>query len=105
VFTFHADFTMSAIDSGQGGPTFFFSSQLGSWKPDARDGLVARTIDFDFPPNADVARLDYTVKFSADGTQISGTITLTTFPLQSNPLDGGGTVAGHFTFVGNLVTP
>jgi hypothetical protein len=105
VFTFHADFTMSAIDSGQGGPTFFFSSQLGSWKPDAQGGLVARTIDFDFPPNADVARLDYTVKFSADGTQISGTITLRTFPLLSNPLDGGGTIVGSFTFVGNLVTP
>jgi hypothetical protein len=55
VFTFHADSTTSAIDSEQGGPTFFFSSQLGSWKPDGAGGLVARTIDFDFPPNADVA--------------------------------------------------
>ena len=105
VFTFHADSTMSATDSGQGGPTFFFSSQLGSWKPDGKGGLVARTIDFDFPPNADVARLDYTVKFSDDGTQVTGTITLTTFPLQANPLDGGGTVVGNFTFVGTLVTP
>jgi hypothetical protein len=105
VFTFHADSTMSAIDSGQGGPTFFFSSQLGSWKPDGEGGLIARTIDFDFPPNADVGRLDYTVKFSADGKQVSGTITFTTFPLQSNPLDGGGTVAGQFTFIGTLVTP
>jgi hypothetical protein len=52
-----------------------------------------------------VARLDYTVKFAPDGTQVTGTITLTTFPLQGNPLDGGGTVAGRFTFVGNLVTP
>jgi hypothetical protein len=78
---------------------------LGSWKPDGEGGLVARTIDFDFPPNADAARLDYTVKFAADGTQVKGTITLTTFPLQGNPLDGGGTVAGRFTFVGNLVKP
>ena len=105
VLTFHADSTMSAIDSGQGGPTFFFSSQLGSWKPDGEGGLVARTIDFNFPPNADVARLDYTVKFAQDGRQVTGTITLRTFPLQSNPLDGGGTVVGSFTFVGNLVTP
>ena len=104
VFTFHADSTMSAIDSGQGGP-FFFSSQLGSWKADGKGGLVARTLDFDYPPNADVVRLDYTVKFSADGTQATGTITLTTFPLQANPLDGGGTVVGNFTFVGTLVTP
>ena len=105
VFTFHADSTMSAIDSGQGGPTFFFSSQLGSWEPDGQGGLEARTIDFDFPPNADVARLDYTVKFAQDGRQITGTITLRTVPLQANPLDGGGTVLGRFTFTGTLVTP
>jgi len=95
----------AAIDSGQKGPTFFFSSQLGSWKPDARDGLVARTIDFDFPPNADVARLDYTVNFSSDRTQVTGTIALRTFPLLGNPLDGDGTVVGEFTFTGTLVTP
>jgi len=105
VFTFHPDFTMSAIDSGQGGPTFFFSSQLGSWKFDGAGEIAARTLDFDYPPNADIARLDYTVKFSADRTQITGTITLTTFPLTANPLDGGGTVAGTFTFSGNLITP
>ena len=104
VLTFHADSTMSAISSAQGGPAFLFSSQLGSWKPDGEGGLVARTIDFDFP-NADVARLDYTVKFVADGTQVKGTVTLTTFPLTGNPLDEGGTVAGNFTFVGNLVKP
>jgi hypothetical protein len=75
------------------------------WTSRSQGGLVARTIDFDFPPNADVARLDYTVKFSSDGSQITGTITLRTFPLQSNPLDGGGTVAGSFTFTGTLVTP
>ncbi|MBV8211592.1 MAG: hypothetical protein JOZ08_00020 [Verrucomicrobia bacterium] len=105
VFTFHPDFTMSAIDSGQGGPTFFFSSQLGSWKFDGAGEIAARTIDFDYPPNADVVRLDYTVKFSADRTQIKGTIMLTSFPLQANPLDGGGTVIGNFTFTGNVITP
>ena len=102
VLTFHADSTVSATSSAQG---VFFSSQLGSWKPDGEGGLVARTIDFDFPPNADAARLDWTVKFAADGTQVKGTVTLTTFPLTGNPLDGGGTLAGQFTFVGNLVKP
>jgi hypothetical protein len=105
VITLHADYTLSVIDSGQGGPTFFFTSQLGSWTADDSGGVVGKTIDFDFPPNAAAARLDYTFKFSQEGSQVTGTITLTTFPLQGNPLDGGGTVVGHFTFVGNLVKP
>jgi len=104
VITLHADHTMSVIDSGQGGPTFFFSSQLGSWKPAANGEVVAKTIDFDFP-DAAVARLDYTISFSQDLTQVAGTITLTTFPLQANPLDGGGTVVGTFTFTGQLIQP
>jgi hypothetical protein len=105
VITLHADHTMSVIDSGQGGPTFFFTSQLGSWRPDGNGGIVARTIDFDYPPNADTARLDYTIRFEQGGDQTTGTITLTTFPLTGDPLDGGGTVAGKFTFVGQIVQP
>jgi hypothetical protein len=105
VLTFHADHTMSAIDSGQGGPTSFFTSQLGSWKSGNAGSLLARTIDFDFPPTAAVARLDYTVNFSSDRTQVTGTIALRTFPLLGNPLDGDGTVVGEFTFTGTLVTP
>jgi len=103
VITLHADHTMSVIDSGQGGPAFLFSSQLGSWKPAANGGVVARTIDFNFP-NASVARLDYTIS-SQDLNQVTGTITLTTFPIQGNPLDGGGTVVGTFTFTGQLIQP
>ena len=30
VISLHTDHTMSVIDSGQGGPTFFFGSQLGA---------------------------------------------------------------------------
>ena len=40
VITLHGDRALSAIDSGQGGPTFFFSSQLGRGNPTAR---VARS--------------------------------------------------------------
>ena len=60
VITLHGDRTLSAIDAVQGGPTFFFTSQLGAWGEDGKGGVVGRTLDFDFPPNADVARLDYT---------------------------------------------
>src|SRR5262249_19760267 len=105
VSTLHANPTMSVIDSGQGGPAFFFASQLCPWKPPRKCGVVARTIDFDFPPNADVARLDYTISFAQDRSQVTGTITLTSFPLEGDPLDGGGTVVGTFTFVGTLITP
>jgi hypothetical protein len=105
VITLHAGQTMSVIDSGQGGPAFFFSSQLGSWKPNGTGGVVARTIDFDFPPGADVARLDYSISFAQEHTQVTGTITLTTFPLQGNPLDGGATVVGNFIFTGQLINP
>src|SRR5262249_49396697 len=49
VITLHGDHTLSAIDSGQGGPTFFFTSQLGAWDPDGPNSAVGRTLDFDFP--------------------------------------------------------
>ena len=103
VITLHADRTMAVLDSGQGGPAFSFSSQLGSWKPDGKGGIIASTIDFDFP-SEDVARLDYAIKFGKNGT-VSGTITLTVFPLQGNPLGGGGTVLGTFAFTGQLIQP
>ena len=100
----HGDRTVSVIDSGQGGP-FFFTSQLGAWGYDHKGGVVGRTVDFDFPPNADLARLDYTFAFGSDGAKVTGTITLTIFPLQGDPLDGDGIAAGKFTFTGELVKP
>lgn len=106
VITLNADHTMSVIDSGQGGPAYFFSSQLGSWKADRGGKLVAKTIDFDYPPGQDVARLDYALEFTHHGNQVQGTVIVTTFPLENgNPLGDGGTVLGTFTFVGQLVKP
>jgi len=107
VITLHADQTMSAIDSGQGGPIFFFSSQSGSWKPDGHRRIVARTVDFPFPPSSpEVARADYTISFAHDRSHLTGTITVMTFPLEdANPLDGQGTIIGAFTFVGELIKP
>jgi hypothetical protein len=105
VLTLHADHTMSVVAADQGGPTSFFTSQLGSWKPDGRGGVVAKTLDFDYPPNADVVRIDYTITFDPDRDRATGTETLTAFPLQGNPLDGGGTVLTTATFTGELVKP
>ena len=105
VLTFHADHTVSSILTGQGGPAVFFSSQLGSWKFGNAGGLVARTIFFDFT-NVIIDRLDYTATFASNRTQVTGTITITDFaPFTADPLDGGGTVFGHFNFTGTLVTP
>jgi hypothetical protein len=103
VITLHSDHTMSVIDSGQGGPQFFFSSQLGAWHVGGNGVVTGRTIDFDFP-SADIARLDYTIHFGANGSA-TGTITLTNFPLHANPLGGGGTVVGTFTFTAYSIAP
>jgi hypothetical protein len=103
VITIHADHTLSVIDSAQGGPTFMFSSQQGTWGFNKMGMLVGRTVDFDFP-SVDVARVDYTFKFGSDGT-ISGTATLSTFPLiNGNPNDGGGTLVAKFNFTGFRIT-
>ena len=106
VITLHADHTMSVIDSAQGGPTYYFTSQLGSWKWDGKGRIVARTIDFDYPPDADLARLDFTLDLSPDASQVTGTAVLTTYPLEdANPFEGGGTVLGTFTIEGELIKP
>jgi hypothetical protein len=112
VLTFHADHTMSAILSAQEGGPVQFSSQLGSWKFGNAGGLVARTIWFAFPNplasppvDARVTRLDYTATFEWNRTTVKGTFTITDFPLDGDPLDGGGMVVGTFTFTGTLVTP
>lgn len=103
LMTLHPDHTMSVVDSGQGGPTLFFSSQQGTWTLSTIGLGVARTLDFDFAPTNDIARADYNFRFGPNGT-ITGTITLKTFPLMANPLGGGGTLIGTFNFTGFALT-
>jgi hypothetical protein len=106
VITLHPDRTISVTDSGQGGPFYHFSSQLGSWRPDGNRRVVARTVDFDFPPSPKVvARVDFTLEFGEDPDQLAGTITVTYFPLEADPLGGGGTVVVDDTLVGELIRP
>jgi hypothetical protein len=102
VITFHSDGSVEVIDSGQGGPAFSFSSQLGVWGNGTASGAIVRTLDFSFP-SAGIARVDY--NFVKLNTQTpSGTITLTGFGLQDDPLGSGGTVLGTFNFTGERVT-
>ena len=106
VITLHSDQTMSVTDSAQGGPTFYFSSQLGSWKTDSQGRIAARTIDFNYPPGPGVARLDYSLTLSRDMDQVTGTGTLTIYPLEDgDPLHTDGTVVGNFTLAGELIKP
>lgn len=108
VITVHADQTLLAADSGEQGPNDYFGSQLGTWKPAGNRRIAGRTINFRYPRTSDpggVARSDYVIIFAADRRQVAGTITVTTFPLQTNPFDGEGTVLGTFTFVGELIKP
>jgi hypothetical protein len=112
ILTLHADHTMSVVEADSGGPTYYFTSELGSWRPDDTGGAIGRALDFDLYghtvyPDGDVARVDYTMSFQDDSPlrRIVGTETVTIFPLQSNPLGGGGTTLGTFNFTGQLITP
>ena len=108
VITLHADQTMLAVDSAEQGPSDYFGSQLGTWKPAGNHRIAARTINFRYPlsPGPGVARSDYDISFAPDRRQVTGTITLWTFPLEEgNPLEDEGTLIGTFTFVGELIKP
>jgi hypothetical protein len=102
VVTLNSDFTMSVVDSAQGGPTYYFSGQQGVWGVGTNGVISGRTLDFDFP-SLDVARLDWTFTLTSNGG-ISGSVTLYTFPLTANPLGTGGTSGGTYTFTGYRVT-
>ena len=103
LITFGADHTVSVVDSAQNGPAFYFSSQLGSWSTTGRGMGTARTLDFDFPPQPGMARLDWTFRATSSGT-ISGKVELYSFSLEANPTEGG-TLAGTFNFTGYVVSP
>ena len=106
MLTLHSDHTISITDSAQGGPLYYFSSQLGTWKQDGSGRIIARTIDFDYPPDADVARLDFVLNVSRDGSQLTGTEVISFFPLEdANPQTGEGTFFGNFTLAGELINP
>jgi hypothetical protein len=98
VITLHADHSLTSIDSGQGGPGALFSSQMGVWATSPGAGVTARTLDFSFP-QAGIARVDYNFT-TINKNGVSGTITLTAFPLNGDPQGSGGTVIGTFNFTG-----
>ncbi len=106
VITLNADHTLSAVDSNQGGPTSFFGSQAGTWKPDGDHRIVGRVINLMYLPTPGIARSDYAITIAPDGREATGSISVYTFPLEGgNPLEDPGTLLGNFTFVGEAITP
>lgn len=105
VITLHSDNSVAVIDSGQEGNGVSFSSQQGVWESEPNGTLKARTIDWSFPfATNGSARVDYTFNAGGGANQVSGSIVLTFFPPNGNPLDGGGSPGGTFTFTGRRVT-
>ena len=116
LISFYADHHLAVVDSGQGGtacsstpspsspcPSGAFSSQLGGWR-DSKGTLTGRTLDFDFPPpDNDLFRLDWTFTLGHDGRSISGTVTLSSFPLTADPNEGSGTFIAKYDFTGYAV--
>ncbi len=93
LITFHRDGTVAVVDAAQtGGVSGAFSAQQGSYRCTGRTGAVATTVDFGFPPDADIARFDTVVTITRERT-IKGTSTLSLFtPLATcNPFEPEGT--------------
>ncbi len=109
IITLHPDHTMLATDSGEQGPTNYFGSQLGTWRPARNHQIVGRMIDFCYPLNPGglgVARADYVISLAPGRRQVTGTITVRAFPLpDGNPLEDEGILIGTFTFEGESIKP
>ncbi|HET7215441.1 MAG TPA: hypothetical protein VFL79_17760 [Terriglobia bacterium] len=108
VITLHADHTVAAIDSGQDGPIYYFGSQLGDWKPAGKHQIVVRTINFAYwqgPNGAGVVRGDYVINLSPDRRHVTGTITVTDFPLDGNPNGDDGILIASVPFEGDRIEP
>lgn len=105
VITLNNNNTVAVIDSGQEGGPVSFSSQLGTWKHAPGGVVKARTLDFSFPFGTNgTARVDYTFNAGVPGDQVQGTIVLTFFPPNADPLGGGGAPGGTFHFSGKRIT-
>jgi len=109
VITLHADHTMLAVDAGEQGPIYYFGSQLGDWKPAGGHQIVGRTINFAYPqgPNGPgVVRTDYVINLLPGRRHVTGTVTVTAFPLQEeNPYGDGGIQIASVVFEGDRIEP
>jgi len=107
LISFHVGGTVTVVDSREsaGVSGDAFSSQVGSYRCEGRHRALATTVDFGFPPDADIGRLDWSVRARRDGT-IAGQMRLTLLtPLATcNPFDADETCTleaqADFSFTG-----
>ena len=109
VITFHDDGTLAVADAREssGVDDVAFSGQLGSYRCRNRRNVIATTLDFGFPPTANIGRLDYQVKVSGK-RDIAGEITLRLLtPVEScDPFDLSTCsleFTGDFSFSGSRI--
>lgn len=102
IVTFHGDGTLSVVDSrqDQGVQRSSFSAQQGAYRCTGRHRAVGRTLDFSFPANTSIARLDWRVRRAGTRGSIAGTITLVIYAGVKgvDPFGPGGKHAGRFRF-------
>ncbi|WP_013322304.1 hypothetical protein [Gloeothece verrucosa] len=123
VISLTSDGQIVAIDSNQGGtygvppaaqgfPNNRFTSGRGVWECGANDNWVeATTLNFNFPdPNSakpekvTVAKSDYYAKFNFSLDTVSGTFTITSFPLDGDLPEQESSHSYTFAFDGTRIS-
>jgi hypothetical protein len=109
VITLTADGNIFITDSNQGGiPGVFnpFGDTQGAYTCTNNRAISAIGINFGFSgPDGvnDIARSDILATFDQAAQVVQGTTTVSSFDLNANPLEGGGSVVGTFSITGQRV--
>ncbi|MUG91678.1 hypothetical protein F7734_03935 [Scytonema sp. UIC 10036] len=96
-------------DSNQGGilgQFNGFTTSQGTWVCNGTRGITARVFNFSISNSGGtgIARNDYSATFNPRTQTVEGTIKLSFFGLEDNPLQGNGQNGGSFSFTGEFVT-
>jgi hypothetical protein len=109
VITFSADGNFFVTDSNQGGVEGVFNpfgDTQGTYVCTSNQEIRAVGINFGFsgPDGAnDIARSDIGATVARQSRELRGSITVTSFALNADPLAGGGSVVGTFQVTGQLI--
>jgi hypothetical protein len=95
-------------DSNQGGISSQFNpftTSQGTWACNGRTEITATALNFSLSNQggSGIARNEYSATFNPRTQTVEGTIELSLFDLQGNPLKGNGQNGGSFSFTGQFV--